>query len=245
MKKLVLAILIFTKSNFVLANHENFDKVLKSYVNEKNLVAYAKLKFDSKDKNHPLNQFVNYTQSVPVKKYESWNEKEKLAFLINAYNAHTLKLIIDHFPVKSIKDIGTLLTNPWKKDIMSMFAGKITTLDQIEHTWIRPKFKDYRIHSAVNCASKGCPVLRREAYTAEKLDAQLDDQMKLWLHDKSKNRVEKNTVLVSKIFSWYEEDFAGGAKKILMKYAPIEMRKAVMSGAKIEFMPYDWTLNKN
>lgn len=230
-------------ADFALASHEKLDRVLKKYVSDKNLVAYAQLKHDARDKKHDLLSYLDDLQGTSEAKFNKMDKKEQLAFLINAYNAFTLKLIIDNFPIKSIKDTGSLITSPWKKELFSIFGGKLTTLDGIEHTWIRPKYKDYRIHAAVNCASIGCPVLRQEAYTGAKLDAQLDQQMKVWLADETKNKVAGSKIMISKIFDWYEEDFKPDAAEIVKKYAPKKMQDAAAKGYKIDYMDYDWSLN--
>jgi hypothetical protein len=172
-----------------------------------------------------------------------------MAFLINAYNALTVKLIVDHYPVKSIKDTGTIFTKPWSIKFFDLLDGTIKSLDPLEHEYLRPKFSDYRIHAAVNCASKSCPELRKEAFVSEKLDAQLDDQMAKWLTDPHRNRVdhEGKTIFLSKIFDWYGKDFEstkGGITAILFKHAPELYKDAVARGYVIKFLDYDWSLNE-
>lgn len=187
--------------------HVQWTQVLKKYQDKSGFIHYRQLKADMASPTHPLEAYLKDVQSVPLAEFEKWQDNQKKAFLINAYNALTVKLILDNYPVKSIKKIGGLFSKPWRIEFFSLLDGKIKALDPIEHEWLRPKYKDFRIHAAVNCASFSCPPLRNEAFTSDKLDAQLDSQMKSWLADSGRNRISKHKFEISKIFDWYKDDF--------------------------------------
>lgn len=231
-------------------NHEKFTQVLKLYQNEKGLLNYKKLKIDLKSNGqHPFLKYINEIQSVPYATYNNWTSQEKMAFLINSYNALTIKLIIDHYPVSSIKKIGGFFTKPWDVKFFSLFDGKIRSLDPIEHDWLRPVYKDYRIHSAVNCASLSCPSLRHEAYLGEKITEQLDEQMRLWVNDSNLNYYDRNnkTLKLSKIFDWYSKDFdkwGGGTLKVINRYLTKTSPDEKLSQVTIKYLDYDWGLNE-
>jgi Protein of unknown function, DUF547 len=197
-----------------------------------------------------------YTAVKPAE-FDAWSKPQRMALLINAYNAFTVELILTRYPkLASIKDIGTLLTNPWKQKFVPLL-GQTVTLDDIEHGMLRKRgaYDDPRIHFAVNCASIGCPMLREEAFVAERLDAQLDEQALRFMADRSRNRFAGGKLEVSKIFDWYGEDFRLGHRGIaslpafLARYAdqladaPAD-REAVRGGKlAIGFLDYDWKLN--
>lgn len=242
----------FWSLNAFSFSHAGFTNILKKYQTSAGRIKYQALKTDAKKDDHPFNVYLNALLKVSHSEFNTWNKKDQMAFLINAYNALTIKLIIAHYPVKSIKDIGSLLTKPWDVSLKSfaggsLLSGKIDSIDPIEHEWLRPKYKDYRIHAAVNCASISCPPLRNEAFVGGRLDAQLDDQMSQWLKDSTRNRYDSktNTLHISKIFDWYEDDFkaAGGVLKVIEKHGPPEAKALAQKKGEIEYMNYDWGLN--
>ncbi len=224
--------------------HATFTAVLKRHVKDEN-VDYAGLKKDSGE----LNAYLDALAAVPEAAFKKWEQKQQMAFLINLYNAATLKLVIDHYPVKSIKDIGNVVKGPWKQEVVRLF-GKLETLDHIEHDLLRPKYQDPRVHFAVNCASIGCPALRAEAFQAAKLDAQLDEQARAFLQDRTKNYLDpKNKTLhLSSIFDWFKEDFttkSGTVEKFIAPYFNEADRQVIeQGGLKIKSTDYDWKLNK-
>ena len=174
---------------------------------------------------------------------------EQLAFWINAYNILAIDLVVQSYPVDGIKDIGSLLSPVWKREA-GRVGGKPVTLHQIEHEILRP-LGDPRIHGAIVCASLSCPALRREPFTPEGLDAQLDDTLRAWMADTRKGlAVDRtaNTVTLSKIFDWFDEDFAagGGTLAFAARYAPAADR-AWLEGnagrARVRYFDYDWSLN--
>ena len=167
----------------------------------------------------------------------SWSQKAQLAYWINAYNAFTVKLIIDNYPLKSIMDLG----KPWDKSFITI-GGKSYTLNQIEHETIRKQFNEPRIHFAVNCASVSCPKLLNEAYTEAKLDAQLTAQTKSYLNNPAENGLSSAQAELSSLFDWYKEDFtkSGTVIDFVNKYASTK----VDAGATISYKEYNWSLNE-
>ncbi len=224
--------------------HAAFTAILSKHVKNE-LVDYAGLKKNPA----PLNAYLDTLAAVPESAFNKWDKKQQMAFLINLYNAATLQLIIDHYPVKSIKDIGSGLKGPWKQEVVRVF-GKVQSLDHIEHDLLRPKYKDPRVHFAVNCASIGCPSLRAEAFQSSRLDAQLDEQGRIFLRDTSKNRLDakKKTLYLSEIFDWFKDDFtakSGTVEKFVSLYVSDVDRKVFQQGGlTIKNTKYDWNLNK-
>lgn len=197
--------------------------------------------------------------AVGKPEYDAMKRDEKLAFLINAYNAFTIELILTKYPdLKSIRDLGSIVQSPWKKKFFTLL-GEERNLDNIEHDMIRAPgaFDEPRIHFAVVCASIGCPALRPEAVTAAKLEAQLEDGARRFLRDRTRNRYNKSSdkLEVSKIFDWYKADFEKGFKGISSRevffgrYADLladepEARQKIKDGkVAITHLDYDWRLN--
>lgn len=218
-------------------------------------VRYAEL---AKDR-AALKGYLDDLSRVPEADFRGWTKAQQLAFLINAYNGFTLELILQRYPrLKSIRDFGTLpFNNIWKKRWFTLL-GREQSLDGIEHDTIRAPgaYDDPRIHFAVNCASIGCPMLREEAFVAERLDAQLDEQTTRFIADRSRNRVAADGALeVSRIFDWYKDDFTKGLRGIrsreqfFARYASLlsddpAQQKLVADGkATLRFLDYDWGLN--
>lgn len=195
-----------------------------------------------------LEAYLDSLAKVPEATFKSWPIPEQMAFLINLYNATTLKLILDHYPVSSIKDIGSFFAGPWKQKVVRVF-GAIKTLDNIEHGTLRPLYSDARIHLALVCGAKSCPALRREAYVGSKLDAQFLDQGKNFFAQLEKNKIDvaKKTMTISKIFSWFRADFektSGSVEKFITPYLEPATAQAVMGGGfSISYSTYDWSLN--
>lgn len=204
-----------------------------------------------------LNGYLSKLSAVSPSGFGAWPRDEQLAFLINAYNAWTVELILQAWPdLESIKDLGSLFRSPWKKSFIPLL-GDTVSLDDIEHGMIREpgRFDEPRIHFAVNCASIGCPALRREAYTAADLESQLEDQTQSFLADPSRNRLAGTDLEVSSLFTWYGDDFASGwrgadtVEKFLARYADAlglddTARRALIDGdLDLEFLNYDWSLN--
>lgn len=206
-----------------------------------------------------LRAYLDALSAVAAATYTDWTRAQQLAFLINAYNAFTAELVLTRYPdLKSIKDLGNLLQSPWKKSFFRLL-GQDRSLDDVEHGLIRAPgaFDDPRIHVAVVCASIGCPMLRNEAYVAERLDAQLDDGLRRFLSDRTRNRhdASTSTLAVSKIFDWYRKDFEQGHKGITSlqalfarqadSLAPVTQAQAEIRAGRyrLTYLDYDWALN--
>jgi hypothetical protein len=222
-------------------SHQIFDELLMKYVNSEGDVDYKGLKTDRAR----LKEYLKLLSDNPPNDVQ-WSREEKLAYWINVYNAFTLELVLEHYPVESIKDIGSkiqipFVNTPW--DIKFIKIGdKEYDLNNIEHNIIRKVFNEPRIHFAVNCASFSCPKLRNEAYTGEKLEKQLNDQTINFLNDSDKNQITQERLSLSKIFSWYGGDFTNGQSKIefIQQFTEVE----ISPDAKIDYLEYDWSLNE-
>lgn len=209
-----------------------------------------------------LNQYLAALSSVKQSEYKSWTEDEQLSFLINAYNGFTLQLIYQNYEkfqngkVKSIKDLGSFFSSPWKQSFFTLFDEK-HSLDDIEHDMIRVWFKRPRIHAALVCAAVSCPPLRNQAFVADKLNQQLDDQMRQFLSDDQRNTINlnDNRVDLSSIFKWYAEDFEKGQQGFTSLKDLIKVYQADMADDpqqltwlqkqdfRIRYLDYDWRLN--
>lgn len=256
---LVAACLLSAITHATPIDHDPWDQLLKAHVLSNNggkstVVDYQGVKVEQKK----LDTYLTMLSSVTPGDFDKLNPSDQLALLINAYNAWTVKLILSAWPdLESIKDLGSFFSSPWSKEFVSLL-GKTRTLDDIEHKLIRGsgRYNDPRIHFAVNCASIGCPALRAEAYTGDKLDQQLDEQTALFLKDRSRNRVDGDVVKLSPIFKWYREDFEKGwhgynrFEDFLLTHAKdLELSNTMVTKLKngdadIEFLDYDWHLNK-
>jgi hypothetical protein len=206
-----------------------WDNLLVKYVSADGTVNYKSLKNDGSfalcistfQKSHPD---------------ETWDQKKEECFWINVYNAFTVKLIVDNYPLKSITDIK----DPWDKKFIDL-KGTMYSLNQIEHEILRPKFQDPRIHFAVNCASYSCPKLLNHAYMPMSLDNMLTQMTKDFLDDPKRNIITKEKGEVSQLFDWYKEDFTkhGDLIVFINMYSRVKMNK----DAEIVFMEYNWELN--
>lgn len=226
-------------------HHPQFAKVLSKFVDTQGMVAYSALKASSAD----LDAYLDDLAGVSREEFETWKEPERLAWLLNLYNAVTLQLILDHYPVKSIRSIGGLFSSPWKLKVVHIW-GETFTLDQVEHEMIRGVFKEPRVHFALVCAAKSCPPLRAEPYVPSKLNAQLDDQGRIFLTTRAKNRVdlEAHILWLSPIFKWFEADFVGkngSLLKFVTPYlAPVDAKAISTEEFRIKYTDYDWSLNE-
>jgi hypothetical protein len=192
---------------------------------------------------------------VSMAQFTAFSKDQQQAFLINAYNAFTVEVILTKYPdIKSIKELGSFNRGPWKNEFFTLLGDK-RHLDWIEHEQLRPKYAEPRVHVAVNCASIGCPALFPEAFTAAKMDAMLEDGMRRFLGDRTRNKYEGGKLQVSNIFKWFKEDFEKGHKgfakleDVFAKYADLlSADEAARSQIKaksvsISHLDYDWSLN--
>lgn len=205
----------------------------------------------------PLDAYITDLRVVSPAQLASWTREQRYAFWINAYNAHVIQLVMDNYPLDSIKDLGGLFSPVWKKRYIQLERlhpegkDRALSLNDVEHEILRPRFRDARVHAAINCASIGCPPLRNEAFVADRLDAQLDDQVRKWLADPARNQYDRGsrTLRVSEIFDWFEEDFerdAGSVAKWIARYAPeaeVEWLRA-QGKLRIQYLDYSWKLNE-
>lgn len=222
--------------------HDAWTQLVKKHVNNKGLVDYKAFIKDKAD----LQSYLDYLTANPPGK--SWTKEDQIAYWLNAYNAFTVKLIIDHYPLKSIKDLGPkkqiiFINTPWDRKFFKI-GNKTMTLNRIEHRILRKIYSEPRIHFALNCASISCPKLRREAYEGNKLDEQLTDQAKEFLRDHSKNEPDAAKPKLSAIFSFYGKDMRKWSGKSLIEYinqfSPVKMKE----DADIEYLDYNWGLNE-
>lgn len=231
-------------------SHATWHRLLQDHVHwvggVESQVDYAQI---SKKKNE-LQQYTQSLSLVEPEEFDQWSKPQQLAFLINAYNAYTVELVLSEYPkLDSIKDIGGWFGSPWKQEFFSLL-GKKRHLDSVEHDLIRGsgRYNEPRIHVAVVCASIGCPALRPEAFVAETLEAQLADSTKRFLADSSRNGYKNGTLTVSKIFDWYGDDFpdltaffASHAEQLASD--SIDRQRIRTGNYKLRFSDYDWALN--
>jgi hypothetical protein len=219
-------------------NHEIWAELLKKYVKEDG-IDYAGFKSEEGKLDHYLKVLEN-TNS------KSLSRREQFAFYTNAYNAWTIKLILSAYPgIKSIKDLGSLLKSPWEKKFVRI-DGEVITLDDIEHNILRPRFKDPRVHFAINCSAASCPPLRSEPYVGNSLDQQLDHSTRAFINNPESYRFEGNTFYVSRIFKWFSEDFSDDVLGFYLQYAEGDLKKKLTEkkGAiEVGYLHYDWSLN--
>jgi hypothetical protein len=247
-------------------SYADYGAVLKAYVNDQGMVNYRELKAHPQD----LDKFISALASTDPKAYEKWPDKDKIAFWLNTYNALTLKVIVDHYPIQTSFPESLLyphnsvrqIKGAWT-DIELSVMGKKVTLDGIEHETLRKHFNEPRIHMALVCAAMGCPPLRSEPYAGAALDRQLDDQAKRLLSNPQKFRIDRagERVYVSPIFDWFGEDFVrtyGTVTKFqgrnekeravlnfISRYLTDEDRRYLESANySIKYLDYDWSLNE-
>lgn len=243
--------IVFSAASFANFDHSHkeWDQILKSHISKKSgqaLFDYRKLRGSDSE----LKKFKGYLKrlsAVSKESYDSFSIIEKFTFLVNAYNAFTVELILDNYPLKSIRDIGFLPGAAWRKDFFKLL-GRDMDLGHIEHEILRKDFNEPRLHFAINCASIGCPNLQKEAYTPSNLEALLSKAETEFFQQKEKNYIDtKNKkVFVSKIFDWFGDDFTqkyGSLKKYLAKAFSNE--KVINDNFKIKFTDYDWALNSH
>ncbi len=219
-------------------NHRIWDELVKKHVAENGLVNYIGFKSEVAN----LKKYTALLSANPPATH--WTENERLAYWINAYNAFTVQLVVENYPVTGIKEIGgnlPMINSVW--DIKFFKIGDTDfDLNTIEHEIIRKLFNEPRAHFALNCASISCPVLRSEAYTAKDLNKQLEEQAVAFLNDVSRNSITSEKIQLSKIFDWFESDFT--KEKTLRKYLENYSTQKLNAAVDIEFLEYNWNLNE-
>lgn len=212
-----------------LPNHNAWHKITQNHISASGKVNYKGIKADQDQ----LDAYLDNLQTNPPQ--TNWTRKEKMAYWINAYNAFTIKLIVDNYPISSIMELYN--GKPW--DVKWIKLGAQTySLNNIEHDILRPRFKDPRIHFAVNCAAKSCPPMINQAWTAANLNSLLDKQTRTFINNSTFNTISSEKVEISKIFEWYAEDF-GNLIEYLNQYSRISIPKE----AEVTYKTYDWALN--
>lgn len=246
MKNTIIFFLILFSINSIaqpkVPSHELWNTLLKKNVSSSGKVNYKGFVTDSVKLNTYLKLLSGYKPNE-----KTWTASEQKTFWINAYNAFTVKLIVDNYPVKSINEVVTKMkittkTSPW--DIKFIKIGNISySLNNIEHEKLRKAFGDARFHFVLVCAAKSCPILLNEAYTADKLEMQLEKQTKLFLNDNVKNNISSNALKISKIFEWYADDFKSNKSSLIdfiNKYVAVKINPK----ASISYLEYSWDLNQ-
>ncbi len=227
--------------------HAAWTTILGRYVRNGS-VDYAALKRVGQAE---LREYLRALESVERSCHDGWSRPQKLAYWINAYNAYTLRLILDHYPLTSIRSIGVLPGAAFRTEFIpsERLRGRILALNDIEHEILRKELQEARIHFAIVCASKSCPTLRGEAYRATDLENQLDDAARTFVADTSKNRFDAATRILSlsSIFKWFHEDFERGGRTIpefVARYSDEATANALRKAeVEVKFLDYDWSLN--
>ncbi|MGQ0560812.1 MAG: DUF547 domain-containing protein [Gemmatimonadota bacterium] len=232
-------------------DHAEFDAVLRTYVTEAG-VRYAGLRTDRAG----LYRYVARLGAVSEAQFGGWSRAEQLAYLINAYNALVIRQVLDHYPIRRSLHPAALLrpaNSVWQiggffDELRHPVAGRQLTLDEIEHSLLRAQLKEPRIHAALVCAAASCPPLRREAYVADRVDRQLDEQMRAFLADPDRNRIERGAaqIRLSRIFEWFAADFGGTAGVIPFIAGYVDAPAAAWlrsARPRITYFDYDWNLN--
>lgn len=241
MRTLLISLLFFSQYSFSSFDWTDYSTLLSKYVHSQekqgiktNLVDYTAISQD------PL--YASLLENLAAYNNSSLTGNDKIAFYINTYNIFAIKLVIDHKPNKSIKDIGSWFSPVWQKP-SGVLAGEVISLDTIEHKILR-KLKEPRIHFAIVCASLSCPDLRKEAYLPEKLELQLDEQTKQFIANEEKGvKTDGKNIYISKIFDWFSEDFSSNdTEKDTLKFiAQYHMEAGRYSS--FETLDYNWGLN--
>lgn len=211
--------------------HDAWDALLKKHVDPDGWVDYKGFETDRAS----LQAYLDHLGShVPG---DHWSKEEQLAYYINLYNAGTVLLILDNYPLESIKDIW----NPWGKNRLTIGTSTYS-LNDIEHRVLR-KMDEPRIHFAINCASYSCPKLLTEAFTANRMEDQLQAATQGFINDPTRNEIRADAVRLSRIFKWYKGDFTQSDRSLL-DYINAFLPQSLPAGTDIEYLPYDWSLNE-
>ena len=228
-------------------SHKKWDLFLKAYIradqNHVNRINYAHVNLEDKK---GLKAYIEWLSTLPISTY---NRDQQRAFWINLYNALTISVILEHYPVDSIMEIklssGFFTRGPWEKKIISIEKEKLS-LNDIEHRILRPIWLDPRTHYAVNCASLGCPNLSKEAFTAENMEEQLDNAASAFINHPRGAEIKRGKLIVSSIYEWFKKDFGNSDAKViehLRRYAKPTLLQNLAQIERIDDDQYDWKLN--
>ena len=231
---LLIVMLFLSVQSYAQSQTEVFDALLKTYVDNDGNVDYKGLRKNRAVLDIYLTQL---EKTTPGKK---WSSNKAKAFWINVYNAYTIKLVLDSYPLKKITDIKRKGRNAWKIPFANV-GGKLYSLDFIEHKILRKWHDDARIHVGLNAASKSGPRFANYAFTEKNIDAKLEALMKQFINDATKNKVSLDKVEVSMIFQWYQEDFT--TTNTLVDYINKYSKVKANDNAEVVYLNYDWALN--
>lgn len=238
MKKIYLIALLLV-SGFTFASekpdHSILDRLLQEYVSSSGKVNYKgmKTKMDTLDK-----YLMELRNTSPA---SDWSRNEKKAYYINAYNAYTLKFVLTKYPLKSVKDASFSGKDIWNVRLVKL-GTKTYNLQQVENDILR-KMGDARIHFAINCASYSCPRLWNHAYTADNVSSRMTRLTKEYINNPKHNIITEKKIKISKIFEWYSSDFIKDDQTLIQylnKYSKVQ----ISPNAKVEYLPYNWSLNE-
>lgn len=229
-------------------DHSPWKQILSRYIRTTadgvNLFAYAAVTAADRK------GLKDYLASLEATKVQALPREEQMAFWINLYNAKTIDIVLDHYPVKSIRDIslggGLFTTGPWKKQVMTVESQSLS-LDNVEHDILRKQWKDPRVHYAVNCASFSCPNLSDKPFTGKDLDAMLDAGAKAYINHPRGLTFRGERLVLSQIFEWYRKDFGSTDAEViahLSRYASPELKARLAGVRSIASYGYDWSLNE-
>ena len=210
--------------------HKQWDSLLEQYVDKQGNVNYKALHKDQ----DALDSYLEHLAEQEAQ--DNWSKSEILAFYINLYNAATVKLILQNYPIKSIRDIK----QPWRRNWIRV-GEEVLSLNQIEHKILR-KMNEPRIHFALNCASASCPKLLNTAFKAATLEEQLDKVTREFINDPGKNEINTDRIALSALFKWYKSDFTGEGS--LLNYINRYTDQSILADAKVKYLKYDWSLNE-
>lgn len=234
MERIGISLLLFLMALGLKAESKLWNELLVDHVDSKGWVNYKGFQKDEEK----LDRYLEYLNATDIK---GWTENRRKAFWMNAYNAYTVKLILNHYPLKSIMDIKVKDKNAWEIPFAKV-GGKVYTLNAIEHDILRPKFKDPRIHVGINCASYSCPPLANKAFTEKNVELQLEKLMKTFINDPLRNTMAKESIEISELFNWFKSDFT--EKTSLIDYLNKYSKTKISKTAKINYKKYNWSLNQ-
>lgn len=245
-------------AGFFDQQHGTWNGLVGEFVHEGGLVDYVGLA----KKRSSFDRYLSELEGVTPDEFRSWSGKQREAFWINAYNAYAVQLILDHYPVDSIKDMGGFFSSVFDKRFIPLqhlvqadprakaSTSKLLSLGEVEHEILFPVSPRPLFHFAIVCASTSCPVLRAEAFTAGKLEEQLEDQARIFLADQSRNdsRISRGRLRISKIFDWAEDEletYPGGIRRLMRDFGPASLAQdPALAKAKLKYRDYDWSLNQ-
>ena len=254
-----VVLLVLPLTSLAHFDHDKWDRLLKDHVISIRDGQVTQVDYNGFLKNKGiLDNYLADLSTVRRADFDSWGKSEQLAFLINAYNAWTIQVVLERYPdLDSIREIGLFPFSVWRRRVVKLFGDRYS-LDDVEHEMIRGSglFEDPRIHFALNCAAVGCPALRPEAYVGARLPQQLESNTRLFLNDKSRNYLNDETLYVSSIFDWYREDFEKGWQGIFSVCQFLENYKKQLGVSldskfcfqaddiRLDYLDYDWSLNR-